>query len=548
MIPLRPYQTKLGDDIAQDHAQGAVNVMAQCPTGGGKTVVMAHKAQLNNGASIAIAHRQELVSQISLSLARAGLHHGIIGSDATIKACVRIQMDRLGRSYFNQGAPAKVAGVDTLIRLDDEPWMKQVTLQQTDEGHHVLEANKWGKAFQLFPNAKGIMWTATPERADGKGLGRKGAVVAGAGLADTLVIGPEMADLIALGYLTRYKCSIPPSDFNRDAIERSDITGEFKHDSLVKATRESHITGDIVKHYLKRAAGKLGVTFAVDIEHAKEIGIGFRAAGVPAEIVTGKTPDVLRFNILRRFERREILQLVNVDLFGEGFDLPAIECVSFGRATESYALYAQQFGRVMRWLEGKDFGIVLDHVGNIVRHNGPPDRPRVWSLDGRTRGTRSMVGVIPLTACPDCTMPYERLFKCCPYCGHYPEPLERSRPEFVDGDLTELDGNSLQALWGEVFRVDGPCYVPGGLNGPATIALERRWQERQDAQTMLREAIQLWAGWRQILGEDDSVIHRRFWYTFGYDIPSAMAMGLSDASALSSRVWSQLAAAGVQPA
>jgi DNA repair protein RadD len=549
MIPLRPYQSKLGDDISQEHNQGARNVLAQCPTGGGKTVVMAHKAQLNAGSAICIAHRQELVSQISLSLAKAGLHHGIVGSDATIKACVRIQMDRLGRSYFNQGAPTKVAGVDTLVRLDkDLQWMKQVTLWETDEAHHVLEDNKWGRVCALFPNARGIGWTATPERADGKGLGRRGTVTAGAGVMDRLVIGPAMADLIAQGFLTRYKVLLPKNDLDLSRVEVSDATGDYKPDALRKATHESHIVGDIVQHYMRHAAGKLGVTFAVDIDHATEIARCFRAAGVAAEVVTGKTPDVLRFAILRRFERREILQLVNVDLFGEGFDLPAIEVVSFGRATKSYALFSQQWGRVMRYLEGKEYGLILDHVGNTIEHNGPPDRPRVWTLDGRTRSSRAGDFAIPLTACPECSLPYERLYKACPYCGYKPEPLGRADPKMVEGDLTELDGNTLSQLWGEVFRIDGPVQVPQGMSRGVASSLERKWVERQDVQGMLREGIELWAGWRRVLGESDSIIYRRFWYTFGYDVVSAMALGANDAATLVARVWGANDAAGLTPA
>jgi superfamily II DNA or RNA helicase len=99
---------------------------------------------------------------------------------------------------------------------------------------------------------------------------------------------------------------------------------------------------------LRLAPGKLGVTFDTDVDSATETAAAFRAAGVPAEVVSAKTPDALRAQILRRFKNREILQLVNVDLFGEGFDLPAIEVVSFARATESFALYCQQFGRALR--------------------------------------------------------------------------------------------------------------------------------------------------------------------------------------------------------
>ena len=88
--------------------------------------------------------------------------------------------------------------------------------------------------------------------------------------------------------------------------------------------------------------------------------------------------------------------MVNVDLFGEGFDLPAIGSVSFARPTQSFPLYAQQFGRSLRVLEGKDRAIVIDHVGNVIRH-GLPDAYRAHTLDSRERKSGS-AGVAALRA------------------------------------------------------------------------------------------------------------------------------------------------------
>ena len=51
-----------------------------------------------------------------------------------------------------------------------------------------------------------------------------------------------------------------------------------------------------------------------------------------------------------------------------------------GRPTQSYGLFVQQFGRVLRTADDKTHGTVIDHVGNVVRH-GLPDAPRQWSLE-----------------------------------------------------------------------------------------------------------------------------------------------------------------------
>ena len=73
----------------------------------------------------------------------------------------------------------------------------------------------------------------------------------------------------------------------------------------------------MVLSYLRFAAGKLGITFATDVETASDIADEYNLAGVPAAVVSHKTNAVERVEVLGRFKRRDILQLVNVDLFGE---------------------------------------------------------------------------------------------------------------------------------------------------------------------------------------------------------------------------------------
>lgn len=538
MIPiLRDYQELLDADIDNAWARGARNVLAVSPTGGGKTVNMAHKFRNHAGMSVAIAHRAELVSQIALALASYNVRHRLIGPNDLIKACVRIQTDELGRSLYDPNAQCAVAGVDTLVKRN-EPWFQQVTLVQTDEAHHVLAANKWGTGMNLFPNARGIGWTATPVRADGKGLGRDSD-----GLMDAMVLGPATRDLITRGFLTQYRCLCPEvKDLDLSGVGLS-AGGDFSPLQLAHATHESSIVGDVVRHYLRIARGALGITFAVDVEHAKEIAFSFRTAGVPAEVITANTDAGVRRSIIRKFKAREVLQLVNVDLFGEGFDLPALEVVSMARATNSFALYAQQFGRVLRPMEGKTHGIVIDHVGNIVRHNGPPDRPRVWSLDRRERRrSGDGVGEIPVRTCPNCTGVFERLRAICPWCHVKPEPAGRERPDQVDGDLLELSEAALQAMRGEIKAVDGHCYVPAHLDAIAAAGVRKRHLGRQQSQEALRFAMRVWMGWRLQIGETMSEVYRRFWFEFGTDVMTAQAMGAPDADALKVKIDGVLAA------
>ena len=533
-VALRPYQSALKAGVQQAWASGARNVLAVSPTGSGKTVLFSDLLAEYPGASAAVAHRQELVSQISLALGRNGLRHGILAPQATVRNIVGIHMQELGRSYYDPSARCRVAGVDTLVRLNPaDPWLGQVGLWIQDEAHHVLRANKWGRAVEMFPRAYGLGVTATPTRADGRGLGLHAD-----GVFSSMVVGPSMRELIEAGYLTDYRIFAPPSDLDLSTVPTS-AGGDYSPDPLRAAVRRSHITGDVVQHYLRIAPGRLGVTFAVDVESATEICAAFRAAGVPAEVVTSKTPDHLRAAVLRRFKARQVLQLVNVDLFGEGFDLPAIEVVSFARPTQSYALYCQQFGRALRLLEGKEWALIIDHVGNVLRH-GLPDRPRVWSLDRRERRGSGKSDAIPTRACPQCTRVYERTYHACPYCGHAPEPAGRSSPEQVDGDLCELSPEVLARLRGEVAQVDGAPRFPQGAAPEVAGAIKRRHHERQQAQRELREAMALWGGVAHRRGSERQA-QREFFLRFGVDVLGAQALGAREAEALGQLVRGDLA-------
>lgn len=558
-VPLRSFQQTIKQDIQRAWSAGQRNVLAVSATGSGKTVLFSDIILDEPGAVCAIAHRQELVSQISLALARNGVRHRIVGSAQLSRICSGIHLFELGVNYIDANSRVAVASVKTLIgkgpNVPSANWFKSVTLWVMDEAHHVLKKNQWGEATAKFPNARGLGVTATPCRADGCGLG-----VHASGVFNSMVIAPGMRDIINMGYLTDYRVFVPPSDLDLSEVEIGS-NGELRPSQVKEAVGKSHLTGDVVKHYLRIAEGKLGITFAIDIEEATNIAKAFRDAGVPAEVISSKTPDDVRMRILRKFKNREILQLVNVDLFGEGFDLPAIEVVSMARPTESFSLYAQQFGRALRLLlDGEDSAnfiycdlmqrlgiiarsrkskaIIIDHVGNVFRH-GLPDKRCTWSLDDRDR--RSMAkkdeDVIDVTRCTSCAQIYERVYAACPHCGHAVEPALRSGPEFVDGDLLELSPEALAARRGDI---DLPPTFPYHAEPVVINSIKKRHGEQQQAQKCLREIIAWWAGWHKSQGRDDSYIYRLFYLTYGTDIIGAQALGTKEANTLAMTLANKL--------
>lgn len=562
---LRGYQSDLIAGIETAWRQGQPNVIGVLPTGGGKTMVMSELARrYQHEAGVAIAHRSVLIGQISAALARAGVPHDIIAPKSVVRTIVAEHMEEFGRSYYVPGHHWKVASVDTLPGRAAAlaAWIKRVTIGFTDEAHHVLESNKWGRECLRFDNPA-MRWflpTATPERGDRKGLGRQAD-----GIADVIVEGPTMRWHIDNGYLTDYVIRAPmPADLDLSDVEIGG-NGEYNQKQLRRAVhRSTKIIGNVVDTYRKYTPGKLGITFAVDIEHAKALTDEFNAKGVPCELITADHSEEERRLILRRYRNRETLVLVNVDLFGEGFDLPAIEVVMFVRPTASYSLYAQQFGRGLRLMidkafmamwesytpeqrkaiiaqSGKPVAYIHDHVGNVLHFYGPPDRPREWSLErGGRRSTPS--DAIPLRVCTNtmCLQPYERFYPRCPYCGmEPPAPAAPSSPQEVDGDLTLYTPEMLRALFGVEtmedalqLKPDEFCAIPPNIPATAVRVIQARHHQKLQQQAKLRELMPL------VMPPtlEPRAAQRRFFLRYGVDVVQARLLGAKDTEDLVDRV------------
>jgi len=569
---LRPYQQQLKQAIYDAWGREHRNVICTGGTGMGKTVLMGNIIKDLDVPTCAIAHRNELVGQISLALNREEVPHGIVAPPAVVREVVRAHMETHGKSFYNSRSPVRVAGVNTVVaREATDRWFDSVRLVIVDEAHHLQRENVWGRAVEMFPHARLLGLTAHALRGDGKGLGR-----CATGVFDELVIGPCARDLIDQGYLSDYRIACPPSDIDLAAVPTSPATGDFNPKALSAATHASRsIVGDVVKHYQKFAAGKLGLTFSVDIAAAKEIQVAYQAAGIRAEVLTGETPTFVRAQLLRRFRAREILQLVSCDILGEGTDIPAVEVISMVRGTASFQLYGQQFGRGLRpiiddadvWHRWDTFTaaerkahiaasrkphcMLIDHVGNVLRH-GLPCVPRSYTLDSREKRAKKTDDAPKFRVCLQvmCMLPYPREMSACPQCGTpIPLPAQRSKPEFVEGDLLELDSAVLEQMRNAArTALDVPSGV-SQLPAAAQAGFKARHREKIAAQMDLRSAIATWAGWKLQHGRlDEHEAYRLFWITFGYDVLTAQTLNHADSEQLQARIAAELAAHNVQVA
>ncbi len=407
-LRLRGYQSDLIEQARGYIREGANSILIQAPTGSGKTVLVAK--MLKNAAERGYrawfcVHRRELIAQSVVTLSQsAGIEAGIVAAG--------FPQDR--------SMPIQVCSIATLRHRRKQ--LRAPSLVIFDEAHH-LAAKSWADIFAAYPGAVHIGLTATPERLDGTGLGK---------WFKHLIVGPSVSQLIEQGYLSNYRLFAPPPP---DLAGVHVIAGDYNKRELSAAMSRSTVTGDVITHYRKYAPGKRMVLFAWSIEASKELAARFNTAGIQAEHVDGDTDNATRDLAMARFRDGKTLVLTNVDLFGEGVDVPAIEAVALLRPTQSLTLYLQQVGRGLRPAIGKERAIILDHAGNCRRF-GMPDDARHWTLDGRRDG-KIANDAAPIKQCPMCYAVMTVSVDVCKHCGYKFQVVSREINE-VDGELEEV--------------------------------------------------------------------------------------------------------------
>lgn len=586
ILKMRPYQQKCIDEVYDKWSKGFKFPCLVMPTGSGKSATGSEIVRIeaaNGQLVLVLAHRRELITQLSHTLARNDIRHNVIAAKDTIQECHRQHVADFSHTFVSPNAKVFVGSVQS-IKPEQLKFFASYKTRLTvlqDEFHHATKKSKtWGGILTplVEVGCKGLGLTATPERADGKGLGADND-----GYADCLVIGPTTRWLIKNGHLCEYRIFAPPIDLDLSHVAISKAKGDYQEDSLKAEMDKSTIVGDVVDHYVKIANGKTGLTFTVGVDMAEKTAAQYRERGINAIALSGKTPPHERSRAISDIQNGKLTMIVNDMLFTEGTDLPCVEVVVFARPTQSYPLYIQMFGRALRMFEGKEFAIIIDAVSNIKRH-GLPDAPRELSLDARDkRGSSSADDVPPTRTCmdhvddngvitaPGCYGVFPRYQRVCPYCGlEVPPPDNRGGPEYVDGDLFELSPEALAALRGEVAEVDADV-APELTDDMLQTEIQRYRAELQrkhtpklyemahckrhgasyaeqynadrdahiaqkEAIAALREIMAEWGGWYRAAGCDDAEIMRRFYVAYSVDWLSAQALDADAAYQLMLRV------------
>ena len=225
-----------------------------------------------------------------------------------------------------------------------------------DEAHTAL-GEKTSAAIRSFPEPIYIGMTATEQL-----IAKQVSDVFPASVDDL-----PLADAARRGLIAPLRClRVPPAA----AINSVPIVGgDFEERALAAALDHQALNQAAASLYRERFDTTPGIVYAAGVDHAYNLAQEFRAAGLKAEAVSGRTPPVKLAETLASYELGEINVLINAMLLAEGWNSPRATVCMHLAPTASKRVYQQRIGRIMRTHPRKEAGIVVDFTPKSATHN-----------------------------------------------------------------------------------------------------------------------------------------------------------------------------------
>ncbi len=314
------------------------------PTASGKTIAAAGfvEAARTEGVLI-LTHRRLLVDQFRRELTDHG--YGARFTDVVLNGATAVRSN-----------PITIQTYAWFARHVDEVSRSAYQLVICDEAHTAL-GEKTSAAIRSLSEPVYIGMTATEEL-----IAKQVSDVFPASVDDL-----PLADAARRGLIAPLRClRVPPvAAINSVPI----VGGDFEERALADALDHEALNMAAATLYRERFDDAPGIVYAAGVDHAYNLATAFRAAGVKAEAVSGRTPPVKLAAVLAAYERGEIDVLINAMLLAEGWNSPRATVVMHLAPTASKRVYQQRIGRIMRIHPRKEAGIVVDFVPKAATHS-----------------------------------------------------------------------------------------------------------------------------------------------------------------------------------
>jgi superfamily II DNA or RNA helicase len=314
------------------------------PTASGKTIAAAGFVEAARGLGVLIlTHRRLLVSQFTRDLTTEG--YGDRFTEAILSG-----------TQAPRDNPITIQTYAWFARHGGELDRGAYHLVLCDEAHTAL-GEKTSAAIRAFHEPLYIGMTATEQL-----IAKQVSDVFPASVDDL-----PLGDAARRGLIAPLRClRVPPAA----AINSVPIVGgDFEERALAAALDHDALNQAAASLYRDRFGSTPGIVYAAGVAHAYNLAQEFRAAGLKAEAVSGRTPPARLAETLAAYERGEINVLVNAQLLAEGWNSPRATVCMHLAPTASKRVYQQRVGRIMRIHPRKEAGIVVDFVPKAATHN-----------------------------------------------------------------------------------------------------------------------------------------------------------------------------------
>jgi len=333
------------EELAPKEDPGAVRrYRFRHPTASGKTIAAAGFVEAARTLGVLIlTHRRLLVTQFTNDLTTEGYAGRFTAAIEAGKEPLR-------------NDPLTIQTYAWFARHVDSISREAYQLVICDEAHTAL-GEKTSAAIRSFPEPVYIGMTATEQL-----IAKQVSDVFPASVDDL-----PLQDAARRGLIAPLRClRVPPvAAINSVPI----VGGDFDQEILAKTLDHQALNQAAASLYRDRFDNTPGIVYAAGVDHAYNLAQEFRATGIKAEAVSGRTPPVRLAETLAAYERGEINVLINAQLLAEGWNSPRATVCMHLAPTASKRVYQQRIGRIMRIHARKEAGIVVDFVPKGATHN-----------------------------------------------------------------------------------------------------------------------------------------------------------------------------------
>lgn len=237
-----------------------------------------------------------------------------------------------------------------------------------DEAHHS-PANTYQRIMEYFKPKLFLGMTATPDKRDDNIAGKNVYELFNHQIAHEIRLQKAMednllcpfhyfgiSDVALLDDKTFKRRILTDKDFNK-------LTSENRVKHIIEQARYYGYSGERVK----------GLVFCSRTKECNVLSNMFNERGYRTLALSNETPQKIRETAFERLAMNEeeatmdlqpLDYIFSVDILNEGVDIVEVNQIIMLRPTQSPIIFIQQLGRGLRKVEGKEYVVILDFIGN----------------------------------------------------------------------------------------------------------------------------------------------------------------------------------------